>query len=377
MVELGIDPGPLGLGGLGAAKARSAADDAKAVAWAAADAFEFAPAADPDGAVPRPTGSASGPSLSDAAGPLQAMRAARLDGGPGLVETLTADHVVGYEPPGPTAPSDRVGAPLADAAVPRGAPDAARAEAAARQLDTYTSGKGGLGVESDFNVTIVFAPGMPDELREEFILAAEYLSTIITGGLRNQGRIDDIVIVAQVSDIDGEGGILGQAGPLGLRSGSFLPTTGIMQFDEADAAQLDADGQFDEVVVHEMMHCLGFGTTWEQMGLLEGSIRKDDLRFVGENATLAYPEGKPGAYAKDPDADEGVPVETDYGPGTAGGHWDEELFRQDLMTGFIDPKTGVSAVTVAAFEDMGYETVWDPRKPGAAMPQPDDLVLVG
>jgi hypothetical protein len=98
---------------------------------------------------------------------------------------------------------------------------------------------------------------------------------------------------------------------------------------------------------------------------------------VGESATLAYPEGKPGAHAKDPDAEDGVPVEADYGPGTAGGHWDVELFRQDLLTGFIDPKTGVSAVTVAAFEDMGYETAWTPRNPGASMPQPDDHLVVG
>jgi len=47
------------------------------------------------------------------------------------------------------------------------------------------------------------------------------------------------------------------------------------------------------------------------------------------------------------------------GVGTAGGHWDEFLFDQELMTGYIDSDAYLSDMSIAALEDMGYETVYD------------------
>jgi hypothetical protein len=45
------------------------------------------------------------------------------------------------------------------------------------------------------------------------------------------GIVDDLRIEATAPAIDGVGNILGQAGPRSFRSGSFLPVTGIMEFD--------------------------------------------------------------------------------------------------------------------------------------------------
>jgi hypothetical protein len=240
-------------------------------------------------------------------------------------------------------------------------------------LTSYTSGQGTYGVVSDFNIEIVFeGDGWTQELQEDFILAAEYLSSIITGDVPNARRpgVDDIRISATITDIDGEGGVLGQAGPTQLRFFSKLPTTGIMEFDVADAQTFADEGLFDDIVLHEMIHTLGFGTIWTQLGLTEGSVRTDDIVFIGENALIAYNAEFGDIAANDPN---GVPVETDGGSGTAGGHWDEDLFVNELMTGFIDDENYLSAMTVASLEDLGYETVFDASDPTAEIVQLDDF----
>ena len=59
--------------------------------------------------------------------------------------------------------------------------------------------------------------------------------------------IDDVLIIAQGVPIDGPGRILGQAGPTHLRPASagaaaFLPARGVMSFDTADLARMQANG---------------------------------------------------------------------------------------------------------------------------------------
>lgn len=243
-------------------------------------------------------------------------------------------------------------------------------------LTTYTSGQGANGVVSDFNIEIVFeGDGWTEELQQDFIIAAEYLSTIITGDVRGGRRqgVDDITITASLEDIDGSGGILGQAGPTGIRFFSKLPTTAIMEFDTADAQDFADEGLFVDIVLHEMMHSIGFGTVWTDLGLTDGSVRGGDIVFNGENAIIAYNNELSDIAAGDPNSLNGVPVETDGGPGTAGGHWDEDTFENELMSGFIDDENYISSMTVAAFEDMGYDTIWDASNPGAEILQLDDF----
>ncbi len=83
--------------------------------------------------------------------------------------------------------------------------------------------------------------------------------------------IDDVVIFAEVDEIDGRGGILGSSGPCVRRTGSDLTAVGQMRFDEADLAQLDKNHQLLPVVTHEMAHVLGYGTSWQDLGLAQGS----------------------------------------------------------------------------------------------------------
>jgi hypothetical protein len=225
-------------------------------------------------------------------------------------------------------------------------------------LSEYISGG---DAATSFNIEIKFkGDAWTDLLQQAFIDVADYLSTIITDDIADvffRGKvIDDIRIDAEVKAIDGEGGILGQAGPTAYRNASFLPATAVMQFDVADAAAYDELGLFDDIVLHEMLHSIGFGTMWDFMDLTFGSIAEQNLLFTGTNAMAAYDAEFGGSG--------GVPIEDDTGlTGTDGGHWDEEIFGNELMTGFIDNTNFLSAMTVAALEDMGYETLWDPNNP--------------
>ena len=240
-------------------------------------------------------------------------------------------------------------------------------------LDGYTSGRGEVGRKSGFNVTIDFEGSWTAALQQKFVVAAEYLSTIIRGDLRDRGGIDDIEITARLSDIDGPGSVLGQAGPTMIRRASDLPFRGEMEFDRADAASYDRQGLFDEIVLHEMMHALGFGTVWDRMGLTDGGTTLDGLVFAGRNAAVAFGALFPGLYDDGTPDRLGVPLETSGGPGTAGGHWDENTFHRELMTGYLDRRAYVSGLTVAALEDMGYRTVFDADHPLRPIPQPEDL----
>ncbi len=162
--------------------------------------------------------------------------------------------------------------------------------------------------------------------------------------------VDDLLILAEVVDIDGEGGVLGQAGPCFIRSSSSLPVVGIMSFDAADLANLEAAGLLDEVIVHEMGHVLGIGTIWNNLGLLQGAGTADPF-FTGASALQAFDDVGGGSYGGNP-----VPVANTGGVGTRDAHWRESVFVTELMTGFINGGVAnpLSVVSIASLEDLGY-----------------------
>jgi hypothetical protein len=161
--------------------------------------------------------------------------------------------------------------------------------------------------------------------------------------------IDDLVIYAEITAIDGPGNVLGSAGPCLIRSESGLTVVGRMRFDEADVEGLGA--LFREVVVHEMGHVLGFGALWNLLGRLEGGGGFDPI-FNGPSARGAFVAAiSPDVYLGDI-----VPVENTGGPGTRDGHWRETVLRNELMTGFLSRQAAnpLSAITAASLRDLGY-----------------------
>jgi hypothetical protein len=210
---------------------------------------------------------------------------------------------------------------------------------------------------SPFTIDVRFLGGLTTTQMKAFKTAADRWSKVIIGDLpsvmANGEVIDDVLILAQGSDIDGPGGILGQAGPSRLRPANagkhaFLPAVGEMAFDTADLDEMEKKGTLVDVITHEMGHVLGIGTIWQLKKLLQGA-GKSNPSFIGAKAKVEYGKLRGSGPVK-------VPVENTGGPGTKDSHWRETVFRNELMSGFIAaPNNPISAMTVASLQDMGYE----------------------
>jgi hypothetical protein len=176
-----------------------------------------------------------------------------------------------------------------------------------------------------------------------FILPQEAVSEV---GFTERG-VDDLVIAVRVLGIDGDGGTLARAAPVVARTdGSNFTTSsaGIVQIDEAD---LD-NSQLQEIITHEIGHVLGIGTTWDAVT----DVNTVDPVHEGSNTTTAFQSFE----QSDAYLGEGVPLERFGGAGTALGHWAENNFDNELMTGAINTNSEnpLSRVSLAALADIGY-----------------------
>ncbi len=166
--------------------------------------------------------------------------------------------------------------------------------------------------------------------------------------------VDDLLIFVRLDSIDGPLNQLGSAGPCRIRTADTLPVLGAMRFDTADVATFLAQGLFDEIVMHEMGHVLGFGTLWPLKSLIVGPSQSGgpDPHFVGPAAIAAFDANGGAGYG----AGAKVPVENTGGAGTADGHWRESVFDRELMTGFLDGgvTNPLSVISIASLADVGY-----------------------
>lgn len=223
-----------------------------------------------------------------------------------------------------------------------------------------------------YDITLRLVTPMTDAQLRAFVDAKERIQEFVTGEIADQlvnvslqqmiagcgvhvpldETVDDVLIFAEISTIDGVGNILGQAGPCFLRGATGFPAVGTMQFDILDVPSLESGGALEATVLHEMMHVLGFGTMWPDRGLLAGSTTTTPS-FTGaaaRSAFVTYNGG--GTYPNAP-----VPVEGSTGSaGTDDAHWRESDFDDELMTGFLDRNVPevVSATTIASMQDLGY-----------------------
>ncbi|MEO5823673.1 MAG: leishmanolysin-related zinc metalloendopeptidase [Vicinamibacteraceae bacterium] len=232
-----------------------------------------------------------------------------------------------------------------------------------QRIDRYVAHKSvkasaaATAIQSAYKIEVRFLGGLTATQKAAFKKAADRWTTVIIGDLPTvmvSGEpIDDLLIEAKGIPIDGPNGILGQAGPTNLRPASagaaaFLPAKGIMQFDTADLAQMEADGTLVDVITHEMGHVIGIGTIWEDKGLLAG-LGTANPTFTGAKAKKAFGTLK----GKGPTP---VPVENTGGEGTRDSHWRESVFKNELMSGFIAAAGNpLSRLTVASLQDLGYK----------------------
>ncbi len=235
---------------------------------------------------------------------------------------------------------------------------------------------------SAFNIEVIWVGGEPSEdHRAAFNAAVTRWESIITSdipdifvdigtggetdGVKVFGLIDDLRIYARLTDIDGEGGTLGRAGPRLMRGQSKLPIVARMEFDTSDLGDFTPEA-LQDLFLHEMGHCLGVGTLWERLGLLENpsivtffifpvEVDDADTHFTGASAIEAFNDAGGTDYA-----DGKVPVENEKGgAGTRDGHWRQSVFGpNELMEGFASPSAAMqqplSAITIQSLADLGY-----------------------
>jgi Regulatory P domain of the subtilisin-like proprotein convertases and other proteases len=202
---------------------------------------------------------------------------------------------------------------------------------------------------SNYSINVEFQGGLSATQMAIFTDSANRWSEVITSEL-------SLNIEAKGVAIDGPRGVLGQAGPRSVKPGTLFPDNGIMEFDTADLAAMEADGSLLNVILHEMGHVIGIGTLWKYHGLLEGEGTENPL-FVGPKAMNEYGVLLGSSSTKVPAANTG-------GAGTADSHWRETTFGNELMTGYADKGLlPLSRLTIAMLEDMEYDVNYEAVDP--------------
>jgi hypothetical protein len=233
---------------------------------------------------------------------------------------------------------------------------------------TGCTGGGGTG----FAITICYGTPMTQTERAAFEGAAARWSSLITSDVADitvsvpagtcgqnspsvSMTIDDLLILARIEPIDGLNGVLGAAGPCIIRSSNGLPIIGIMRFDDADVGSLLANGQLDQVILHEMGHVIGIGSLWPRFNLLVNPTQQGqpivDTHYIGTGGLAGFDLIGGATYT----GGLKVPVENQFGPGTVNSHWRESVLANELMTGFLNSGSNpLSVLTVRSLEDLGY-----------------------
>jgi hypothetical protein len=180
--------------------------------------------------------------------------------------------------------------------------------------------------------------------------------------------VDELLIYAKVGTIDGPGNILAQAGPILFRSADELTLLGCMIFDIEDINLLVKGGSFADVVTHEMGHVLGIGTLWgpEGKNLFDKACPSNvGVGFSGAKSIIEFGVLQNSFNKTLP------PIETEFGRGTACGHWDEGFFANELMTGFAEApgvNMPLTALTVASLKDLGYDVDYSQASNNYSLP---------
>jgi hypothetical protein len=176
-----------------------------------------------------------------------------------------------------------------------------------------------------------------------------------TGVAKLNETISGLVIYASIDSIDGRGKILAEAGPCYIRTSNgqhdYRTSIGIIKIDSADINTLAGSGNLQQVITHEMMHVVGFGTFWD-------TTSTNLLINYGTNVSYIGAGGIAGCKAIGGNSicASSVPVEGTQGSeGTINSHWRESTFGNELMTGFLNSGTNpLSVMSIRSLEDLGY-----------------------
>jgi hypothetical protein len=219
---------------------------------------------------------------------------------------------------------------------------------------------------SDFNIKLTYLNGASTSQQAAFESARQRWQAVVTGELSNlqltnnnqcgatiNETVDDLLILVNLDSIDGPGQVLGSAGPCLVRGSNGLTIVGRMTFDTADLANAESGGTLTDIILHEMGHVLGIGSLWQDPFTFVTGECTANPRYTGAQAIAAFTGSNGGGSATS------IPLEnfaTGGCPnGTRDSHWEEDVFRSELMTGFISGTVRpMSLTTIRSLADLGY-----------------------
>lgn len=193
---------------------------------------------------------------------------------------------------------------------------------------------------------------VPVEHQAAFHKATGRLAKVIIGtatGIPNQ-----LVFTIKVLPIDKKGKTLAYADIKECHHNACysghgdLPWHSEIVMDLADIDMMAEKNTIESTIFHEELHAASLGGYWQSRGLIIGS-GTDNPEYIGKNALREYQE------LKGDHTITGIPLESTGGAGTSEMHWSQEVFGNEVFTGF---DTGsyqpLSRMTIGALEDLGY-----------------------
>jgi hypothetical protein len=218
-----------------------------------------------------------------------------------------------------------------------------------------------VGDESAIDIRIFADADIPQEAIDA-AAAAEALLEDFLLTVDEFGSQRDLNITLEQGEIDGEGGTGALTYIEGFRVGEPVGTARIV-LDSDDLADMIANGNFDEVMEHEIIHAMGLGVKWRQEDFIEQDENGTNI-FIGERATeqfeiLTGNEDLPG-----------VPVAEGFG------HWLQDAIPGDIMNPTVYDGSVITNVTLGSLEDIGIPidpSIFD-EDPDAV--SEDDIMMV-
>ena len=172
----------------------------------------------------------------------------------------------------------------------------------------------------------------------------------VFGRIVDTKGVDDVRVYVGIDDLEE---FDGYATDLWTRW-SGIPINGYVVLSR-DLLNTASDQYIIAVMVHELGHVLGFGTlSWYDM--LENHSRDregQETYFSGTEAHHAFDEAGGRRYRHN-----WVPVQNRGGG--RGAHWRESILGSEIMTYGGDENEPLSAITIQALADLGYEV--DPSR---------------
>lgn len=187
----------------------------------------------------------------------------------------------------------------------------------------------------------------------------------------------DADMVLLVTTMDQASNTIAAAGFCKVCKSNKRPIVGevLLNVDTFNRFDPDSDMTFQFMTVtllHEIMHAMGFSK--RSFGYYQDPLKKTADKRIGRDKVVkrVQKRGKEVSLVILPKvvatvreyygcaSMEGMELEDEGGSGTAGSHWEKRLIEGELMLGSIGSNQGISVITMAMLESMGWYRIRSP-----------------